>query len=187
MDNIFDFLPIIVAVLVFLVRLFSKKQTPETTEPTNTPTEAGSFEDLLKQITKQINEAKEQQPNTNQQGNKKIQPQTTATGEIIGKEKGLSEIERKKDQHFKPYEVKKETKKIQEQKPLTSKYTPESQVKEVYKGEKGLTKEQREKAEKVNPYQIQKKKQNKFANILKNKDTFRNALIVNELLNRKHF
>ena len=35
MDNIFDYLPIIVAALVFLFRLFSKK-APEATEPTNT-------------------------------------------------------------------------------------------------------------------------------------------------------
>ncbi|MCU0439031.1 MAG: hypothetical protein MUC49_14125 [Raineya sp.] len=186
MENIFDYLPIIVAVLVFLVRLFSKKSQPEATEPTNAPTETGSFEDLLKQITKQINEAKEQQTVTTQQETKKVKNQTI-TGEVIGKEKGLSEEQRKKDQHFKPYEVKKETKKTQTKQEVVSKYTPESQVKEVFKGEKGLTKQERANIGKSSAYQIHKKKENKFANILKNKDTFRNALIVNELLNRKHF
>jgi hypothetical protein len=185
MDNIFDYLPIIVAALVFLFRLFSKK-APEATEPTNNPTteQPNSFEDLLKQITKQINETKEQ-TNTTQQENKKLQNKTI-TGEVIGKEKGLSEAERKKDQHFKPYEVKKETKK-QTKEVLTSKYTPESQAKEVFKGEKGLTKQQLANIGKSSAYQIHKKKENKFASILKNKDTFKNALIINELINRKHF
>ncbi|KOY87837.1 hypothetical protein AD998_18370 [bacterium 336/3] len=182
MDNIFEYLPIIVAVLVFLVRLFSKKQ-PQNPEPTNTPAETGGFEDLLKQITKQINEAKEQQTTTTTQEKSKKIP--TIQGDVVGKEKGLTEIERNKDQHFKPYEIKKETKK--EKQVTISKYTPESQVKEVFQGEKGLTKQQRANIGKSSAYQIHKKKSSKFANILKNKDTFKNALIVNELLNRKHF
>jgi len=184
MDGILEFLPFIIAALIFVVRLFAKKNPPQSTEPTTTTTEQpNSFEDLLKQITKQINEAKEQ-PTTKQTASEKIQ--TAKNQATINKEKGLSEIERKKDQHFKAYEVK-ETKPKKENTPLVSKYISEAKVKEVFKGEKGITKEERKKDQHFNAYQIQKQKQNKFAVILKNKDSFKNALIINELMNRKYF
>jgi flagellar hook-basal body complex protein FliE len=192
MENIFDYLPIIIAVLVFLVRLLSQKPTettPSEQKPTNTP-ESGSFEDLLKQISKQINEAKEQ-ANTTPQGNKKVQTQTSLTGQVIGKETGLTDAERNQDQHFQPYSIqnKSKKKKTTEVVELKSKYISESEAKEVFTGEKGLNlyEKVKEEQEEKNPYRKKVSKKNKFAVLFSNQDTLKNAFVMNELLSRKHF
>jgi type IV secretory pathway VirB10-like protein len=158
MDNFFDLLPFIIAIIVFITRLLSgnKENKPKPQEPTSeNPT---SFDDLLKQITKQINEAKN--PNT-----------ATAKEE---KEKSLQEqrLERQKE---KAKKAAIEAKKLQE-KLQSAAYV-----------EKGITNEQRQKDQHFNPYKIKTASKNPYNKLLSERENLKNAIILNEILKPKHF
>lgn len=116
MDNIFDFLPFIIAIIIFVFRLLSgnKDNVPKPQEQdSETPS---SFEDLFKQITKQINEAQNPDKSLQEQRierqkekarnaaieAKKLQEKLASS---IYVEKGITAEQRQKDQHFNPYKL----------------------------------------------------------------------------------
>ena len=160
MDKIFDFLPFIIAIIIFVFRLLSgnKENTPKPQEPGSEPT-ATSFDDLLKQITKQINEAKN--PNT-------------VTKQEENKDKSLQEqrLERQKA---------KAKKAALDAKAMQEKLNASSYI------EKGITEDQRNQDQHFNPYKIQKVGTSKFGAALRNKESLKNAIILKEVLTPKHF
>jgi hypothetical protein len=126
MDNIFDLLPFIIAIIVFIFRLLSGNKENKPQEEPNPQPASTTFDDLLKQITKQINEANQPKKEENQdkslreqrlerqkakakkaaQEAKKIQEQLAMS--YI--EKGMTEEQRTKDHHFNPYKIQAATK-----------------------------------------------------------------------------
>lgn len=160
MDNIFDFLPFIIAIIVFIFRLLSgnKDNTPKPQEPSSdTP---NSFDDLLKQITKQINEAKN--------------PNTTTVKEEANKDKSLQEqrLERQKE---KAKKAALEAKKLEEK------------LKSSMSTERGITEEQRQKDQHFNPYKITISSRNTYNKLLSERENLKHAIILNEILKPKHF
>lgn len=126
MDNIFDLLPFIIAIIVFIFRLLSgNKENKPQEEPSSQPT-ATTFDDLLKQITKQISEAN--QPKKEENQDKSLQEQRLERQKAKAKkaaheaqkaqeklamafvEKGMTEEQRTKDHHFNPYKIQAATK-----------------------------------------------------------------------------
>ncbi|GAB4127626.1 MAG: hypothetical protein OHK0045_19350 [Raineya sp.] len=117
MDIIFEFLPFIIAIIIFIFRLLTAKKE-NMPQPKENDAETSTLDDLLKQITKQINEA--QKPDTTQQ-DKSLQEQRLDRQKEKAKkaaleeqkmqkkiayiEKGISEEQRKQDQHFNPYKI----------------------------------------------------------------------------------
>lgn len=125
MDKIFDFLPFIIAIIIFIFRLLSgnKENTPKPQEPNTEPTST-SFDDLLKQITKQINEvapdtAKKEEDKSLQEQRIERQKAKAQKAALEAKalqeklkassytEKGMTEEQRNQDQHFNPYKIQK--------------------------------------------------------------------------------
>lgn len=114
MDIIFELLPFIVAIIVFIFRLLAgnKENTPEPQEQGADP--ATSFDDLLKQIQKQIKEAKQtgnkatktQEASLNEKRIKWQQEKAIAEAKKVQfVEKGISQEQREQDQHFNPYKI----------------------------------------------------------------------------------
>jgi cell pole-organizing protein PopZ len=149
MDNLLELLPYIIAIIIFLVRIFSgnKEQsadepTPETvpqnTKKNETKSAQQTFDDLFKQLKKQIQEAEKTPQKTLKQPKQEKKPQQKKNLDVVNPERGLTQEQRKGDQHF-------------------------------------------------SPYQIHQQTQSPFAKILKDKNTFKQAFIVSEILNRKYF
>lgn len=160
MDNIFDFLPFIIAIIIFIFRLLSgnKDNTPKPQEPgSETP---NSFDDLLKQITKQINEAKN--------------PNTATVKEEENRDKSLQE-ERLERQKEKTRKAALEAKKLQEK------------LGSFAYIEKGITEEQRQKDQHFNPYKIKGAFKNSYNKLLSERENLKNAVILSEILKTKHF
>lgn len=163
MDNIFDLLPFIIAFIIafiiFLMRLLSgnkKQNTPQEPTPNPQEKEINTLDDLLKQITQQMQQAKQ-----------------ADTKEQAKQDKSLQE-QRLERQKIKAQKAAQQAQKIQEN--LNSLLV-----------EKGITEEQRKKDQHFQPYKVQTATKNKFATLLRDRDYLKNALILNEILNPKHF
>jgi len=185
LEIIFEFFPILIGVLIFLFRTLGKKNTsPEAKKPSSEKT--SSFDDLLKQITQQLNE--------NQNPNKTAEKQSSQSGSSTkslsshqNTEKGLSKAEREKDQHFSPYQTEKKKKKIKQQQEVKLSSINEKQAKEIGGVEKGLSKSERNKDQHFNPYSKVAKPKKKYALMLQDKNKLKDAIILNEVFKRKYF
>ncbi len=119
MDILFELLPYIIAIIIFLVRIFGgNKETEETqpapaqetlpkkSQPTQNKNTKSTLDDWLKQATKQFSELEKEiqkkLPATKQQA----QPKKVL--DIVNAEKGLTDEQRKGSQHFLPYQLHKE-------------------------------------------------------------------------------
>lgn len=151
MDGIFELLPYIIAIIIFLVRVFGGNKENEETQPvpaqetlpkksqsTQNKSTKTTLDDLLKQVKKQIQEAEKESQKLSEKPKQQKQPRKKKVLDVVNPERGLTDEQRKGDQHF-------------------------------------------------SPYQVQQKTQSPFAKVLKNKDTFKQAIIVSEILNRKYF
>ncbi len=150
MDGIFELLPYIIAIIIFLVRVFGgNKETepapaqeqetlPKKTQTAQNKSTKTTLDDLLKQVKKQIQEAEKEAQKLSEKPKQQKQPRKKKVLDVVNPERGLTDEQRKGDQHF-------------------------------------------------SPYQVQQKIQSPFAKVLKNKDTFKQAIIVSEILNRKYF
>lgn len=128
MDIIFELLPFIIAIILFIVRLLSgnKEKTPQ---PQPKGTEPQTLEDVFKQIAKQINEAQKTKTAKEEENkDKSLQEQRLERQKAKAKkaaleaqkiqeklassfvERGLTDEQRKKDQHFSPYKIQGATK-----------------------------------------------------------------------------
>ncbi|MDW8295743.1 MAG: hypothetical protein RMJ97_02560 [Raineya sp.] len=116
MENFLELLPYIIAVLIFLIRVFGgdKENEPIDTQPQSVPTTTTeqkskpTLDDLLKQMRKQILEVERniqerQAQQTQKESNKKFL-------DVVKPERGLTNEQRTKDQHFEPYQLKRTSK-----------------------------------------------------------------------------
>lgn len=134
MDTFFEIFPYIIALLIVIARILSGtsseevEETPPQTASVPVPNipKDPSFDGLLQKIKQKARE------------NKAQQIKTVSAIDVVKPEKGISETERKKDQHFAPYQITKRA---------------------------------------ISPY----------AKLLKNKDSFKQAFILSEILNKKYF
>ncbi len=116
MDGLFELLPYIIAIIIFLVRIFggrdkqieenqpapAKETIPQKAQPKQNKSNQNSLDDLLKQVKKQLQEAEKEA----QKHSQKPQPQRQKKVlDVVQPEKGLSEEQRKGDQHFTPYQI----------------------------------------------------------------------------------
>lgn len=184
MDKIFDLLPIIVGILFFVIRMFSKssksaQNLPKTPEAETTK---GSFDDIFKQFQEKI----EQAQNTTSTPAKVPQLKSskqTAQKEIV--EKGISESQRKEDQHFKPYQQVSKVKKDKHVKKSTDVFVPAKEKYEKVGKETRMKDAVRE--EVFSHYAIKTpKKKPTYSSALKNKNSFKQAFILNEIMHPKY-
>ncbi|MDX1902644.1 MAG: hypothetical protein SFU27_00685 [Thermonemataceae bacterium] len=178
LEFIFEFFPVVIAVLVFLFRAFTKKDSaPETKKPS--PQTGNTFDDLLKQITQKLNETQ----NAPQNQPEIIEKKKMTTSGIT--EKGLSADERKKDQHFSPYKTENKKKKTTEEIKLS--VINEKQAKEIGGVEKGLSKKQRNTDTRFSAYVKKKKSKSRYSLMLQDRNKLKDAIILNEIFKRKYF
>lgn len=120
MDSLFELLPYIIAIIIFLVRVLggnkeneetqsapAQETSPKKSQPTQNKNNRTTLDDWLKQVKKQLQEL-EKEPEKKLH-NIKQQAQQKKFLDTVNVEKGLTDEQRKGDQHFLPYQLQKKS------------------------------------------------------------------------------